>query len=145
MLYQRVTLSSSAKIGDPAALPAELVGFSDATLANLPAALDPCPDAWADTGFTPVIEAVGDYVVDVPTFMLRFTPVERVAIRKSTDPLVQDFMTLLSDPRTERVNLQLPAVQQAVGYLAGMGGDPLMASPILTPDRAAAVLAAEPA
>ena len=145
MRYQRQLLSTGATVGNPAPLPAALVGLSDAVLADLPAAFSPCPEAWADTGFTPALDAPSQtFVVDVPTFMLRFTAAERIAIRKSQDPVVEDFMALLNDPRTARVNMQLPSVQQGVGYLAGLGGDPPLSPAILTPDRVGAVLAPEP-
>ena len=146
MSYQRFELSSGSPKGEPGPLPTELQGLSDATLADLPAAFDPCPDAWADTGFKPVADAPAlSYVVDVPAFKMRFTAAERVKIRTSEDPIVQDFESLIDDPRTLRVNLQLPTVQQGIGYLAGLGGDPPLSPAILTPDRAAAILAPEAA
>lgn len=146
MAYQRIQLSTQAKVGDPAPLPDELVGFSDETLANLPAAIDPCPDAYADTGFTfvadPPANLATNTVIDVPTFFMRFTAAERIAIRKSTDPVVEDFMTLLNDPRTSKVNLALPTVQGAVAYLAGQVGEPPLAEPLIAADRVATILAA---
>lgn len=49
MRYQRKQLPST-DVGAPAALPAELVGLTDETLADLSAALD--PDACAALGYT---------------------------------------------------------------------------------------------
>lgn len=53
-LYQRISIASSEPIGEPGQLPAALVGLADESLADLPAALDPCPADWLDTGFLPV-------------------------------------------------------------------------------------------
>ena len=147
MLYQRKQLSNGAGVGDPAALPVALIGLSDASLADLQGVLKPCPPEWADAGFFPVDDAPAaarTLVVDVPTFLLRLSPAERVQIRASQNDYVGDFQRLLDDPRVLRINLALPAVQQAVGYLAGLGGDPPLSPAILTPDRVAAILAPEP-
>ena len=54
MIYQRISITSSQPIGESGQLPAELVGLADESLADLPAALDPCPVEWLDTGFLPV-------------------------------------------------------------------------------------------
>jgi len=55
MLYQRKTLSTGENIGKPAALPLELVGLTDASLADLSAAVpDAAPELWyEDQGFFP--------------------------------------------------------------------------------------------
>ena len=150
MDYQRMLLSTGAKVGDPGALPAALQGLGDATLANLPAAFDPCPPEWIDTGFVPVAAEATPattLVVDVPTFLLRLLPQERVGVRASQDPLVMDFQRLLDDPRVIRINLGLPAVEGAVAYLAGqlpgLNGQPL-APPLIDPSRVPAILAPEP-
>ena len=58
--YQKITVSTSANVGGPGPLPVALRGLSDASLANLPAALDPQAVALlglADTGFLPVVTA----------------------------------------------------------------------------------------
>lgn len=61
------------------------------------------------------------YVIDVPTFKMRFTPQQLVAIRASEDAVVRAFLTeVVDDPRTVNVNLALPFVQQAIGYLASL-------------------------
>ena len=80
-----------------------------------------------------------DIVVDVPTFLLLFTSAERIALRSSGDTVVKDFLSLVDDPRTQRINLSLNAVQEAIFYLAGQGPSP-MATPILTVARAEAIL-----
>ena len=141
MLYQRRDLKSGRDVGAPAPLPPELVGLSDANLADL-SCIDPTPETYVGQGFFPAGDAPAEpsaatYVVDIPTFMLRFQPLERIAIRTSKDALVVDFMQLLDDPRTLRINLQLPAVQQGVGYLASL--DP----PLIAPERVPDILAPE--
>lgn len=151
-MYQRIKLSTGEKVGGLAELPAQLIPLSDATLANLPSALDPCPTEWLDTGFIPgVAPQTGtllSYVLDVPSFFMRFTAPERIAIRASQDAVVADFLSLINDPRTAKVNLALPTVQEAVAYLAGQlpgaSGQPLMPA-ILAADRVAQILAGESA
>lgn len=56
-------------------------------------------------------------------FKLLFTPAERVAInaRRTTDPVVDDFFTILDDPRLTHVNLGLPSTGQALAYLVSLG------------------------
>jgi len=56
MLYQRKTLSTGENIGKPAALPLELVGLTDASLADLSAAVPlAAPElGYEDQGFMPV-------------------------------------------------------------------------------------------
>ena len=56
MLYQRKTLSTGENIGTPAALPLELVGLTDVSLADLPAAVPlAAPElGYEDQGFIPV-------------------------------------------------------------------------------------------
>jgi hypothetical protein len=63
-------------------------------------------------------------------FMSRFTPEERIGIRSSSNPVVQDIMKLLE--LAEFVSTSDPATQQGVGYLVYSG--------ILTNARAAEVL-----
>lgn len=58
--YQQIKVSTSANVGQPGPLPAMLVGLSDASLANLPVALNAAAVAalgLADTGFLPVVTA----------------------------------------------------------------------------------------
>lgn len=54
MLYQRISIASAEPVGEPAPLAEALIGLADESLADLPAALDPCPPEWLDTGFLPV-------------------------------------------------------------------------------------------
>lgn len=50
-------------------------------------------------------------------FKLLFTAVERVAIKASTDPIVQDFFSIVEDPRLMHVDLGLQSTQDALAYL----------------------------
>ena len=66
--YQQIKLSTAANIGAPGPIPSALKGLSDASLANLPAALNAAAVAalgLADTGYLPVVTA------DVPQFVTR--------------------------------------------------------------------------
>lgn len=94
--------------------------------------MDPAGDGWTLTAPT-------KDVIDVPTFLMRFHPQERVSIRASEDPLIVDFQRLIDDPRVENVNLAHPSVQGAVMYMA-LVADP----PLIEPERVAEILAPEP-
>ena len=50
-------------------------------------------------------------------FKLLFTSAERVAIKASTDPIVQDFFSIVEDPRLTVVDLALQSTQDALAYL----------------------------
>jgi len=131
MLYQRKTLPSTL-IGDPAPLPAELVGLSDASLADLSAAV---PEAaqelgYAGQGFFPVQpDPPPPPVVDELNkidFLRLFTQAERIAIREAAadNPLISDYQHML-DAATV-VRLSDPDIQTGVpllelGGLIGMG------------------------
>lgn len=69
-------------------------------------------------------------------FKLLFTSGERIAIKTSTDPIVQDFYEITSDPRLTHVDLGLKSTQDAIAYLVSIN--------ILTQDRADAILAGTP-
>ena len=70
-------------------------------------------------------------------FKLLFTSGERVAIKSSTDPVVQDFYEITNDPRLTHVDLGLKSTQDAIAYLVHVD--------ILTQVRADAILAGTPA
>lgn len=57
------------------------------------------------------------------TFMLLFTAAERVAIKaaRATNPVIDDFLDIIDDPRLTYVDLGLVSTQEAVGYLAMEG------------------------
>lgn len=90
--YQQIKLSTSANVGVPGPLPPHLVGLSNASLADLPAALNPAAVAalgLANTGYITVITA------DVPQIITRL-----------------QFITALKDAGT------YAAVAAAIGALA---------------------------
>ncbi len=57
--------------------------------------------------------------ISVIEFKLLFPVANRAAIHaaRSTDPTIEDFYSLLDDPRTTTVDLALPAVQEMIDYL----------------------------
>jgi len=76
-------------------------------------------------------------IVSPVEFKLLFTAQERVAIKtaRTTDPVVDDFFSIVDDLRLTQVNLSLASIQQALGYLASLN--------LLTPDRVAEILTGE--
>ena len=140
MLYQRKTLPS-IPMGEPAPLPAELVGLSDESLADLSAALPDSADerGYAGQGFFPVEPppppppAVDElHKVD---FLRLFTQAERIAIREAAkvNPLIADYQDMLD--ATDKPRLSDPDIQTGVPLLE-LGG-------FLAPGRAAQILAGE--
>ena len=71
-------------------------------------------------------------------FKLLFPKEIRVAINsaRATDPLIEDFYALLDDPRTEFVDLALPAVQDMLAYL--------VSKDLITEDLKNAIIAYKP-
>lgn len=124
MSYQRVVVSTGANVGAPGPLPEELMGLSDATLANLPAALPEATLAqlgYTNAGFLPVADPppATPRIISHYDFLNRFTSAERVAIRGSTDGAVVDLMDMMREAAA--VNLDDAATQQGVSYLASLG------------------------
>ena len=141
MLYQRKTLPD-ALMGDPAPLPAELVGLSDDSLADLSAALGVAADetGFAGQGFFPFtpeppppppVDEI--YKVD---FMRLFTQAERIAIRQAAklNPVVEDYQAIL-DASPEKVRLSDADIQEGIPELEDAG--------LLAPGRAAQILSGE--
>lgn len=60
-------------------------------------------------------------VISTMQFKLLFTAQERVAIKQSTDPIVQDFYELVEDPRLGELDLHAPSTQEAIAYLVDQG------------------------
>lgn len=63
MIYQKILLSDHSMVGDPGALPNNIRKMSDGSLADLSAALSPCPQPLIGFGWWPVVdvvEALGD-------------------------------------------------------------------------------------
>jgi hypothetical protein len=141
MLYQRKTLPDT-NMGNPAPLPAELVGLSDACLADLSAALGVAADetGYAGQGFFPFtpeppppppVDEI--YKVD---FMRLFTQAERIAIRQAAklNPVVEDYQAIL-DASPEKVRLSDADIQEGVPELEDAG--------LIGPGRAAQILSGE--
>lgn len=111
MNYQRKTLPD-IDIGQPGFLPDELVGLADESLADLSAALDPCPDQFVGEGFFPVADPppAPVLVVSPYEFLNLFTEAEQAAILGAAQTNMQiavwnnmlnhvDFVHL-DDPKT---------------------------------------------
>ena len=140
MLYQRKTHPYTL-MGDPAPLPAELVGLSDACLADLSAAV---PDAaeelgYAGQGFFPVTppppEPPPVDELNKIDFLRLFTQAERITIRQAAkvNPQVEDYQDMLN--QAVIVRLSDPDIQTGIPALEAAG--------ILAPGRAAQILAGE--
>lgn len=54
-------------------------------------------------------------------FKLLFLSPERIALRNSTDPVIQDFYDIVDDPRLTFVDLTIPATTDALLYLQSQG------------------------
>jgi hypothetical protein len=140
MLYQRKTLPDTL-IGDPAPLPAELVGLADDSLADLSAALGVAADetGFAGQGFFPFTpEPPPPPPVDElhkVDFMRLFTQAERIAIRQAAklNPVVEDYQAML-DAATI-IRLSDPDIQEGIPELE----DALL----IGPGRAAQILSGE--
>ena len=141
MLYQRKTLPSIL-MGDPAPLPAELVGLSDECLADLTASV---PEAaqehgYAGQGFFPVEPPpppppVVDELNKID-FARLFTQAERIQIDQAaaSNAYVRDYNKLL-DMAPPKVRLSDPDLQTGI-VLLELGG-------LIAPGRAAQILAGE--
>lgn len=93
----------------------------------------------------PII-APGFPVVPAIDFQLLFTTAERVALRKSTDPYVIEFVRMTDCLRpTDTVNLLLPSVAASLSYLTARNqlpaNDPL--TTYLADGRMAKILAGQ--
>ena len=141
MLYQRKTLPSIL-MGVPAPLPAELVGLSDASLADLSAAL---PDSAEERGYAgqgffqvepdPPTPPPPSRVLNKVDFARLFTQAERIAIDEAAkiNPVVRDYDRMLN--LAPNVNLDDPDIQAGVPLLEAAG--------LIGPGRAAQILAGE--
>ncbi len=99
-------------------------------------------DGWDGATLTPMVRPKPlppapppPVVLSRVQFKLLLTPAERIAVRKSTDPGVQDWYEILQDPQFEGVVLGGGATERAMAYLEAQG--------ILTAGRKAAILAGE--
>lgn len=106
--------------------------------------LDPDTGAWTPPDALPEdapVPEVGNLRPTPPEFMATlFTFSERIGIRavRAADVVVDDFLTLLEDPRLTVVDLRLASTQEALGYLTQT--DP----PLLSAERAARILTGLP-
>jgi hypothetical protein len=140
-LYQRKTLPSTL-MGDPAPLPAALVGLSDASLADLSAAV---PEAAAELGysgqgffpFTPEPPPPPPPVDELHKvdFLRLFTQAERIAIRQAAkvNPIVEDYQAML-DAATV-IRLSDADIQEGIPDLED--------AMLIGPGRAAQILSGE--
>jgi hypothetical protein len=139
-LYQRKTLPST-NMGDPAPLPAALVGLSDASLADLSAALGVAAGELGFDGqgffpFTP--EPPPPPPVDElhkVDFLRLFTQAERIAIRQAAkvNPIVEDYQAML-DAATV-IRLSDADIQEGIPDLED--------AMLIGPGRAAQILSGE--
>lgn len=140
-LYQRKTLLTGENIGEPASLPANLIGLSDVSLADLSAAL---PDAADELGyegqgffpFTPEPTPPPPVVLNKVDFLRLFTQQERIDIRAAStvNPVIADYQYMLDAATT--VNLSDPDILTGIPLLEQAG--------LIAPGRAAQILANEP-
>ena len=127
--------------GDPAPLPAELVGLSDACLADLSAAVPEAAEelGYAGQGFFPVTppppEPLPVDELNKIDFLRLFTQAERITIRQAAkvNPQVEDYQDMLN--QAVIVRLSDPDIQTGIPALEAAG--------ILAPGRAAQILAGE--
>ena len=139
-LYQRKTLPDTL-VGDPAPLPAELVGLSDACLADLSASVPGAAEelGYAGQGFFPVTppppEPPPVDELNKIDFLRLFTQAERITIRQAAkvNPQVEDYQDMLN--QAVIVRLSDPDIQTGIPALEAAG--------ILAPGRAAQILAGE--
>lgn len=141
-LYQRKTLATDTLMGDPAPLPAELVGLSDACLADLSAAVPEAAEelGYAGQGFFPVTppppEPPPVDELNKIDFLRLFTQAERIAIRAAAKviPEVDDYRHML-DASPDKVRLSDPDMLSGIPALEVIG--------VIGPGRAAQILAGE--
>lgn len=82
----------------------------------------------------PVVVAPQPILVSPVEFMLLFTSPERVAIKalRQTDPIIDDFLDIIEDPRLTFVDLGLGSTVSAIDYLIYVG--------LVAPERKAEIL-----
>ncbi len=80
----------------------------------------PEPEPEPELGGEPPPERIVNFVT-VMHFKLSFLPQERVQINelRKTDSVIDDFYTILDDPRCVRIDLNLPSIQAAVNSFVG--------------------------
>jgi hypothetical protein len=137
MNYQRKTLPET-DVGEPGPLPEELVGLADDSLADLSAALAPCPEQFVGQGFFPVAGPTPPAPAPILSpydFLLLFTAAERVAILTAAQTNMQmaDWLNMLN--HVSFVHLDDPNTISGVEALEAAG--------LIGAGRAAQILADE--
>ncbi len=82
--------------------------------------LDSETEEWAaPESATPAQVLATPQKIDVISFKLLFTSSERIKAKelRATDPVIDDFWSILDDPRTQNVDMSLTSVQQAIAYI----------------------------
>ena len=70
----------------------------------------------------PIVVIPQDILVSPIEFKLLFTSSERIAIKtkRATDAILDDFYSIVDDPRLTSVNLSLQSTKDAVAYLEAL-------------------------
>lgn len=73
---------------------------------------------WEEPEVVAPIAVIEPKEVDPITFKLLFTSTERVAAKalRATDPLIDDFWSILDDPRTRSVDMRIPSIQAVIEH-----------------------------
>lgn len=82
----------------------------------------------------PIVPVVAYPVVSPMTFQMLFTSKERIAIKTAvkTDPIIEDWWSIVTNPRLTEVDLGLKSAQEALAYLVSIS--------IITEDREKEIL-----
>jgi hypothetical protein len=73
---------------------------------------------WVNPTIATIVEAVKVAPLISPIeFKMLFSAQERIAIKASVDPVVQDFISIVEDPRLNNVDRNLQSVKDALNYL----------------------------
>ena len=81
--------------------------------------LDTETEEWsAPEPLAPAQVAATPQKIDVISFKLLFTSPERIKAKelRATDPVIDDFWSILDDQRTQNVDMALTSIQQAIMY-----------------------------
>lgn len=75
-------------------------------------------DEWEAPEIAAMVAAIELREVDPITFKLLFTSAERIAAKalRATDPVIDDFWTILDDPRTRTVDMRIPSIQAVIEH-----------------------------
>lgn len=73
---------------------------------------------WTAPAIIEPVVIISPKEVDPITFKLLFTSAERVAAKalRANDPAIDDFWTILDDPRTRTVDMRIPSIQAIIEY-----------------------------